>query len=51
MKWIINVNINIDRLTLEGETNHIWAQAWDFDMRGRKGEWRRECYVRRDIFY
>lgn len=33
-----NANIGIDHLTLECETNHIWVQAFDFDMKGRKGE-------------
>jgi hypothetical protein len=44
MRWIINLNKGIDHLTFECQTNHILAQAWDFNTRVK-------CYVTKGIFY
>jgi hypothetical protein len=43
MRWIVNLNKGIDHLTFDYQTNHIWAQAWDFNMRVK-------CYVTKGIF-
>jgi len=42
MRWVTNLNSNIDHLTFECQINHIWAQARDFNMKVK-------CYVTRDI--
>lgn len=43
MKWIIGMNSDMDRLTFECQTNHIWAQAQNSNMNVK-------CYVIKDIF-
>ncbi len=43
MRWIIGMNSDVDNLTFECQTNHIWAQAQNSNMNVR-------CYVTKDIF-
>jgi hypothetical protein len=43
MRWIIGMNNDIDHLTFECQTNHIWGQVQNSNMNVR-------CYVTRAIF-
>jgi hypothetical protein len=43
MRLVTNLNSSIDHLTFECQINHIWAQAWDSNMKVKR-------YVIRDIF-